>query len=198
MKSKDRKTNTAEVNRSTLSAPNSYSIKHAVALDFRQLLQYHLWPVSLSICNGDGTTRRLNKIKLKEVLIIGVGSSDKSVLASFPEVFLVDLIALINTMVFELSLTYEEFAQKLMQRIPKNYKRVDLLADDYKSKANSFNFNEQAMRGQSERIQIALLQPRIPPEVRTRILRNNEYKVRFNWFKCIFFFSSLNMSFMFA
>ena len=166
------------MNRSILSAPNSYSIKYAVALDFRQLLQYSLCPVSLSICNGDGMRRRTNKSKLKEVLIIGVGSLDKSVLASFPEDFLVDLIALISTMVFELSLTYEEFAQKLMQRIPKNYKRVDLLADDYKSKANFFNLNEKAMRGQSERIQIASLQSRIPPEFRTRILRNNEYKVR--------------------
>ena len=161
------------MNRSTLGTPNSYSIKHAVALDFRQLLQYPLWPVSLSICNGDGTRRRLNKSKRKEVLIIGVGSLDKSVLASFPKDFLVDLIALINTMVFELSLTYEESAQKLMQRIPKNYKRLDLLADDYKSKTNFFNLNEQAMHGQSERIQIASLHSRIPPEVRTRILRNN-------------------------
>ena len=54
-------------------------------------------------------------------------------------------------MVFELPSTYEEFTQTLMQRMPKNYKRVDLLADDYKSKVNSFKLNEQAMRGQSER-----------------------------------------------
>ena len=32
------------------------------------------------------------------------------------------------------------------------------------------------MRGQSERIQIASIQSRIPPEFRTRILRNNENK----------------------
>ena len=57
------------------------------------------------------------------------------------------LIALINTMVFELPSTYEEFAQKLMQRIPKNYKWIDLLSDDYKSTANSFKLNEQAVRG---------------------------------------------------
>ena len=70
-------------------------------------------------------------------------------------------------MVFELPSTFEEFAQKLMQRIPKNYKRVDLLADDYKNKANSLKSNEQAMRGQSERIQIASLQFRIAIEFRT-------------------------------
>ena len=103
-----------------------------------------------------GTRRRTNKSKLKEVLLICVGSLGKSVLASFPkDILLVDLIALINTMVFELTPTYEEFAQKLMQLIPKNYKRVDFLADDYKNKANSLKLNEQAMRGQSERIQIA-------------------------------------------
>ena len=75
----------------------------------------------LSICNGDGTRRRTNQSKLKEVLLIGVGSLDKSVLASSPkDVLLVDLIALINTMVFEWQSTYEEFAQKLMQHIPTN------------------------------------------------------------------------------
>ena len=41
------------------------------------------------------------------------GSLDKSVLASFPkDVLLVDLKALINTMIFELPSTYEEFAKK--------------------------------------------------------------------------------------
>ena len=34
------------------------------------------------------------------------------------------------------------------------------------------------MRRQSERIQIASLQSRIPTEFRTRILRNNENKAR--------------------
>ena len=75
----------------------------------------------LSICNGDGMRRRTNQSKLKEVLLISVGSLDKSVLASSPkDVLLVDLIALINTMVFEWQSTYEEFAQKLMQHIPMN------------------------------------------------------------------------------
>ena len=118
IKSKDGKTKTAEVNQSILSARNSYIIKSAVVLDLRQLLQYSLCPAPLSICNGDGTRRRTNKSKLKELLLIGVGSLDKSVLASFPkDVLLVDLIALNNTMVFKLPSTYEEFAQKLMQRI---------------------------------------------------------------------------------
>ena len=103
-----------------------------------------------------GTSRRTNKSKLKEVFLICVGSLDKSVLASFSkDILMVDLIALINTMVFELTSTYEEFAQKLMQRIPKNYKRVDFVADDYKNKANSLKLNEQTMRGQTERIQTA-------------------------------------------
>ena len=180
IKSNDGKTKTAEVNWSILSALNSYSIKSAVALDFRQLLHYPLCLVPLSIFNGDGSRRRTSKSKLKEVLLIGVGSLDKSVLASFPEdVLLVDLIALINTKVFELPSTYEEFAQKLMQRrIPKNYKRVDLLADHYKNKRNSPKLNEKAMCGKSKRIQIALLQFRIPAEFRTRILRSNDSKAR--------------------
>ena len=120
----------------------------------------------LSMCHGDATRRRTNKSKLMEVLIIGVESLDKSVLASFPkDVLLVDLIALINTMVFEFPSTYQEFTQKLMQRIPKNYKRADILADDYKNKANSLKLSEQAKLHHLT-------------EFRTKILRNNENKAR--------------------
>ena len=75
IKLKHGKTKTAEVNWSILSAFNSYSIKPAVALDFRQLLKYFLlYPVPLSIRNGDGTRCRTNKSKLKEVLLVGAGS----------------------------------------------------------------------------------------------------------------------------
>ena len=116
-----------------LSALNSYSIKSAVALDFRQLLQYPLCPVPLSICNGDGTRRRTNKSKLKESLLIGVGSLDKSVLASFQKMF----IGWSYSTNQHNGLWIAIDVQQLMQRIPKNYKRVDLLVDDYKNKANS-------------------------------------------------------------
>ena len=57
-------------------------------------------------------------------------------------------------MVFKLPSTYEEFAQTLIQCVPKKYKQVDLLADDYKNKVNSLKLNEQAMRGQSERTKL--------------------------------------------
>ena len=116
-----------------LSALNSYSIKSAVALDFRQLLQYPLCPVPLSICNGDGTRRRTNKSKLKESLLIGVGSLDKSVLASFQKMF----IGWSYSTNQHNGLWIAIDVQKLMQRISKNYKGVDLLVDDYKNKANS-------------------------------------------------------------
>ena len=86
------------MNRSILSALNSYSIKSE---DFRQLLLYPLCLVPLT-----------NKSKLMEVMLICVVSLAKSVLVSIPkDDLLVDLIALINTMVFELPSMYEEFAQ---------------------------------------------------------------------------------------
>ena len=99
---------TVKMNRSIL-----IRIKSAAALEFLGLLQYLLCPVLLCICNGGCTRRRANKSKLKEVLLMRVGSLDKSVLASFPkDVLLVDLIALINTIIFELPSTHEELAQK--------------------------------------------------------------------------------------
>ena len=50
-----------------------------------------------------------------------------------------------------------------MRRIPKNYKRADILADDYKNKANSLKLSEQAKLHHLT-------------EFRTKILRNNENK----------------------
>ena len=54
-----------------------------------------------------------------------------------------------------------------MQNIPQNYKRIDLLADDYKNKTKYHKLNEQAMCGQSERTQIVSLLSRIPTEFMT-------------------------------
>ena len=115
-------------------------VKQSAALDFRQFLHNPLCPMPLSTCIVDGTRRCSNKSKLKKVLLIRVGSLEKSVLVSFPkDVLLIDLIALINTMIFELPSTCEEFAKKVMQSIPQNYKRVDFLADNYKNKTSSLN-----------------------------------------------------------
>ena len=57
---------------------SSYSMKYAAALDFREVLQYPICPVPLSIINGDdGTRRRTSKSKLKEVFLIRARSLDK-------------------------------------------------------------------------------------------------------------------------
>ena len=60
-----------------------------------------------------------------------------------------------------------------MQRISKNYKRVDTRADDFKNKTNFLKLNEQSMHRQSKRIQTSSFQSRIPTHFRTRTFRNN-------------------------
>ena len=65
-----------------------------------------------------------------------------------------------------------------MQRIPKNYKRVDFPADNDQNKATYLKLNKRAMSGLSDRPKIASLPSRIPTEFRTRISRNNESKTR--------------------
>ena len=78
------------------------------------------------------------KGKLKEVLIVCNYNLDKTVLVSLPKyLLLIDLTVLINTSVFNFASTCEEFEKKIMQHIPKNYQRGDLLADGYKNKAFS-------------------------------------------------------------
>ena len=55
---------------------------------------------------------------------------------------IIDLIALINTIVHDITGTYGEFIKILAERIPKNYKLVDIIADDYQNKTNSLRLSE--------------------------------------------------------
>lgn len=57
----------------------------------------------------------------------------------------VDMIALVNTMSNQ-GKTYAEFAESFIQRIPKGYKRVDIIADTYKE--GSIKCSEQNIRGE--------------------------------------------------
>ena len=55
---------------------------------------------------------------------------------------IIDLNALINTIVHDIPGTYRELVKILVERIPNNYKQVDIIADDYQNKANSLKLNE--------------------------------------------------------
>ena len=63
---------------------------------------------------------------------------------------LVDTMALIN-LIIKVPSTYFELAKTFITLIPKNYKQVDIIADNYKESENSIKRGERLNRGESER-----------------------------------------------
>ena len=145
----------AEVNRNILRAFNSYSLKAGKPVDFKKALFFPLSSVPLSICNPDGSRRHTAKSKLKDILLQDLEDHAHEGPQSLQEyAIVVDMIALINT-ILKKSSTYSEFAELFVNRIPKGYGRVEIIADCYKTK--SIKISEQLLRGQSEKIHIVSL-----------------------------------------
>ena len=63
---------------------------------------------------------------------------------------LVDTMALIN-LIIKVPSTYFELAKTFITLILKNYKQVDIIADNYKESENSIKRGERLNRGESER-----------------------------------------------
>ena len=127
---------------------NSYSLKSGVAVNYREALEFPLCPIPLSICNAGGTRRYITKSKLKECLMAGITDNKDN---SLPYgTLLVDTMALIN-LIIKIPSTYFELAKTFITLIPKNYKQVDIIADNYKESENSIKRGERLNRGESER-----------------------------------------------
>ena len=56
--------------------------------------------------------------------------------------------------------------------------QVDIIADNYRKSVNSIKKCERTLRGESDPIQIASLQSRVPGDFRQKVLRNAENKAR--------------------
>ena len=157
MKSKNGKTKVVEVNRSILSALNSYSLKSGVVVYFQEALQYRLCSVPLSLCHTDGTRCHTTKSKLKDTLLVCVQIKEKEVssVSLIDSILLVDTMALIHTMV-KIQSTYFDLANKFISLIPKSYRQVDIIADNYNDNEHSIKRGERMNRGESNGLKLHL------------------------------------------
>ena len=176
VKSKSGAQKIIEVNRDILSMLTSYSLRTNAAIDFKKALEYSLSPIPLSICNADGSRRKTQKAKLKEVIYNKSKIMTKEEFLNIPkDVVVIDMVAMLNTIV-NVPKTYNELALQFVKKLPKNYGRIDIVADSYKE--NSLKREEQEKRGQSEKVQISSLQSKIVSDFHYRILRNSDNKQR--------------------
>ena len=111
-------------------------------------LTYPLSPVPLGLSHPDGTRRKTMK------------SSLMSVINSYYDTNL-DLPS--------------HLVHNLIERLPKNYKRIDTVADTYRE--NSLKNNERNFRGISDKVMISSSSSKIPRNF-TDFLKNGDNKTR--------------------
>ena len=142
-------------------------------IDFEKTLSYPLSPIPLSISHPDGTRRKTEKSKLKDIIFKGIPIKKAELENCCNDVAVVDMMVLLNTFT-SIPKTYGGLADKFVRALPQNYLRVDV-ADTYKNKL--IKGLERALRGESKKIHIASLESKTPSDF-SRILKNGENKTR--------------------
>ena len=109
------------------------SAKHEKLINFEIAPQYPLCPVPISLANPDGSRRKTTKRALMKVVRSYENSTDEEETAPPKQnsAFLVNLMALIRT-ISPIPVTYAELVKILDDRLPKGYRRIDIIADTYR------------------------------------------------------------------
>ena len=87
------------------------------------------------------------------------------------------MIALLNN-ILNKSITYVEFAELFVKRIPKSYRRVDIITDCYKTKSIKSSEQLSIRRSQSEKTHIASSLSKVPSDFHNSVLRKSDNKKR--------------------
>ena len=132
--------------------------------------------VPLSSCNPDGTMKKTNKSQLSKQILSHKNEKPQIEPTKSSATIVVDLIALIRSTVKSPSI-FEELALDVLTLLPKDYARVDLVADTYLLK--SINYAERRGRGEeiSSLILIKSLKSKIPRDF-SKFLSNGFNKTR--------------------
>ena len=166
---------TIEVNRDVLSKLLALSAKHNKVIDFEVVLTYPLSPVPLSLSHPDGARRKTMKSSLMTVINSYYDTDlDLPLPPRQTSTYIVDLMALIRT-VSPIPETYSHLVHSLIERLPKIYKRIDIVADTYRE--NSLKNNKRNLRGISGKVMISSSSSKIPISF-TDFLKNGNNKTR--------------------
>ena len=155
---------TVEVNRNILGSLLAFSTANERAIDLTAALTYPLSPIPLSLATGDGYRRETSKSKLTYVLTEGLTLKDSKADDSIKSIkenttFVIDLIAAIRAMT-NLPNTCLEFVWNFVSKLPRGFKRLDIVADTYLE--NSIKGGERSTRGSSQKVIIASCKSRFP------------------------------------
>ena len=167
-----------ETNRDILGKLLATSAKHERVIDLKKALGYPLTPVPLSLSNADGTIQKTQKSELMKILIQNSSTDYMDVNNIIPGkeyvvAYNVDLMALVQTFT-SFPETFEELALKIVAAIPKEYKRVDIVADSYQKSIKTY---ERDRQGTAPILIVKSAHSRLPADFK-RFLSNGQNKIR--------------------
>ena len=119
---------TIEANRNILASLLSLSVKTGQVIDFEKALKYPLSSIHLSLANPDGARRTTAKSKLQGIQLDHCSNPVGRPKETLPDKR--NVSAFIRTLM-EIPENYEDLTWKFMKVLPRNYCRVDIVADTY-------------------------------------------------------------------
>ena len=129
----------------------------------------------MCLAHPDGSMRKTSKRKLVECIIPNNNMQNEEIIDKHMSAYVLDMMAQIRSCINNVPETFEQFIEIFLSSIPKNFRRVDLVADTYRD--ISIKSEERENRNSSSKIIIGSIKSKIPKDVE-KFLSNNENKTQ--------------------
>ena len=150
------------------------SLVREKVIDFKKALQFPIGEVSLNLCNPDGCMQKTNKGKLSQMVMKETDKTETLEVKKEHTAYIVHFMALIR-MITKIPDTFERLAWKMVSYIPKDYGRIDFVADCYFE--NSIKASERLKRGISTKV-IIKASERLKHGLSTKvIIKSSKFKI---------------------
>ena len=128
---KDNKVRELDTNRNIIGKLLSLSIKANRLINLEEAFKYPLYTVPLCLAHRDGSMKKPWKSKLVECIIPDNNIQNEEIIDKHMSAYVLDMMAQIRSCINNVPETFEQFTEIFLSSIPKNFRRVDLVADTY-------------------------------------------------------------------
>ena len=162
------------IQRDILGKLVSLSNKHKSPIDVDAALSYPLAPISLPLCNADGSIRKTNKSSLFKAAMCDLTILNTEDLPPEQELsaYFLDLATAIRTQTKDF-VTINQLAWRLINSVPSQYRTIFILCDTYIP--NSIKVGERRLRRDGRLYVLKNTQMKLPSDM-SSFLRNDQNK----------------------
>ena len=162
------------IQRDILGRLVSLSSQHEAPLDIEAAMTYPLAPISLTLCNSDGSIRKANKSSLYQAAMTELSILSPEDLPPKEDLstYFLDLAATIRTQLKECE-TIKQLAWRIVSSVPQQFQTIFIVCDTYLS--NSIKGGERRLRGEGKRYVLKSTSMKLPSDM-ANFLRNGQNK----------------------